>query len=86
MTEAEWLTSADPAAMLEHVADERKLRLFACACCGSAWELVTEERCRPAVPARPMVSTATTSTWWPSPAAPSASPWTTRSMPPERGQ
>jgi hypothetical protein len=45
MTEAEWLASADPAAMLAHLCpgnrhgtsgqlvSDRKLRLFACACC-----------------------------------------------------
>lgn len=36
MTEAEWLTCADPDPMVEWVrskASERKLRLFACACC-----------------------------------------------------
>lgn len=36
MTEAEWLSSAEPEAMLQHVGrlvTERKLRLFACACC-----------------------------------------------------
>jgi hypothetical protein len=36
MTEAEWRTSVNLGAMLLHVkpwASERKLRLFACACC-----------------------------------------------------
>ena len=48
---------------------------------------VTPEPLRgPALPALPRLSTATTWTWWPSFAAPSARPWTTRSMPPERGQ
>ena len=66
MTEAEWLTSEDPAAMLGWlVADrnvggidddlipprvsDRKLRLFACACCRQVWHLLTDERSRRAV-------------------------------------
>ena len=42
MTEQEWLTSRDPRAMLEFIregASERKLRLFACACCRQAWNV-----------------------------------------------
>jgi hypothetical protein len=43
MTVAEWLASADPEAMLaclgERVSD-RKLRLFACACCRRVWHLI----------------------------------------------
>jgi hypothetical protein len=40
MTEAEWLASTDPDAMLDFVrpnATDRKLRLFACACCRRHW-------------------------------------------------
>jgi len=47
---------------------------------------VTDDRCRPASRERPKLSTATTWTWWPRLAAPSAKLCTTRSIPPERGQ
>jgi hypothetical protein len=52
MTEAEWLASTDPEQMLEFLtprADERKLRLFVCACCRRIWPLLTEEVSRRAV-------------------------------------
>jgi hypothetical protein len=52
MTEAEWDTSADPAALLEFLRDkagERKLRLFACACCRRIWDLLSPDPGRPAV-------------------------------------
>jgi hypothetical protein len=55
MTEAEWLVCAEPEMMLlEHLGDsegatERKLRLFACACCRHIWHLLTDEQCRRAV-------------------------------------
>jgi hypothetical protein len=64
MTEQEWLTSTDPAAMLRYVfpprgkesglakgrrPSDRKLRLFACACCRAVWPLLTDDRSRRAV-------------------------------------
>ncbi len=52
MTEAKWLTSADPEAMLRFArgtASGRKLRLFACACCRRIWHLLTDPRSRHAV-------------------------------------
>ncbi len=52
MTESEWLASVDPQALLLYVlpwASERKLRLFACACCRRIWRLMKTERARHAV-------------------------------------
>lgn len=57
MTETDWLNSTDPGAMLDFVRgsnplraecpvpppNDRKLRLFACACCRSVWHLLTDD-------------------------------------------
>jgi hypothetical protein len=51
MTEAEWLASSDPIAMLAFLRtkiSERKLRLFMCACCRRVWDQL-EEHYRQAV-------------------------------------
>jgi hypothetical protein len=46
-----WLNSTDPLQMLEMIpnAPERKLWLFAVACCRHIWSLITDERSRKAV-------------------------------------
>jgi hypothetical protein len=61
MTEAEWLTSTDPQRMLEYITadrpwrtgsysvSDRKLRLFACACCRQVWNNLSDDRSRHAV-------------------------------------
>jgi hypothetical protein len=52
MTEAEWLASTDPARMLSalrHDTSDRKLRLFAVACCRRIWHLMPDEASRVAV-------------------------------------
>jgi hypothetical protein len=52
MTEAEWLESTDPLDLilfLERKPDERKLRLFAAACCRLIWHHLADERLRTAV-------------------------------------
>lgn len=49
MTEAEWMASSDPVAMLEwlrsvyRVGDARKLRLFACGVCRQVWDQLTDD-------------------------------------------
>lgn len=53
MTEAEWLCCVDPTPMLvflkERRVSERKLRLFACACCRRVWSLIEYPLSREAV-------------------------------------
>jgi transposase-like protein len=52
MTEAEWLACTNPQKMLEILpgkVSDRKLQLFACACCRRLWHLLSEERHRQAV-------------------------------------
>jgi hypothetical protein len=51
LTEAEWLECPDPDRMLwlpllRNKTTERKLRLFACACCRRMWNLLTDDRSR----------------------------------------
>jgi hypothetical protein len=52
MTEQEWLACTEPKKMLDFLngnASERKLRLFAVACCRRVWHLLVHERSRRAV-------------------------------------
>src|SRR5262249_50592744 len=49
VTQAEWDGCADPQPMLDFLrgkASDRKLRLFAAACCRQVWHLLTDERSR----------------------------------------
>ena len=52
MSELEWLASTNPAermAYLEHVATDRKLRLFTSACARWSWEKLRDERSKRAI-------------------------------------
>jgi hypothetical protein len=52
VTESEWLACTDPTPMLDFLrgkASDRKLRLFACACCRRFWHLLVDSRSQQAV-------------------------------------
>jgi hypothetical protein len=53
MNGEEWATSVDPTPMLDYLrgerASDRKLRLYAVACCRRVWNLLVDERSRKAV-------------------------------------
>lgn len=68
MTEEEWLAAIDATPMLEFLrgkVSDRKLRLFAVACCRHIWTLIPDERSRQAIQTSELFadSQATTHEW-----------------------
>lgn len=64
MDQAEWGACGDPEAMIRHLgssAGDRKLRLFAAACCRRVWPLLADQRSRDAVTAAEQVEAGTAS-------------------------
>jgi hypothetical protein len=56
MNEEQWVTATDLSTMIKFLdesgrVNERKLRLYAVACCSGIWHLITQECCRTAVEA-----------------------------------
>ena len=54
MNDTEWLSCTDPGQMLQFLrcrASERKLIMFAAACCRRVWHLMTDPRCREVIDA-----------------------------------
>src|SRR5438309_816166 len=54
ITKSEWLNSDKPSLMLKHLqgkTSDRKLRLFAVACCRRIWQILVDELYRSAVQA-----------------------------------
>src|SRR5262249_11948253 len=52
MAETEWLACTDPMPMLEFLrgkASDRKLRLFACACCRRFWDEIAQRQSKDAI-------------------------------------
>ena len=64
MTEQDWLTASDPEPMLKFLLakpNERRLRLFALACCRSIWHLLGNPACRKAIEVAEMYADGLTS-------------------------
>src|ERR1700733_3657124 len=59
MNEEEWMATTNPQAMLKFYKaklSDRKLRLFACACCRRIWHLMIDQHSQQAVEAAEMFS------------------------------